>query len=85
MADIEKIRRATNDHRETTLHKLQSYVTKYGPEAGPKLYHAVQSRAAYIGASARRARIIEELTGKATRVRRRAETATPLFPEEVAS
>lgn len=65
------------------MHKLESYVTKYGPAAGPKLYHAMQSRAAHIGASARRARIIEELTGKATRVRRPAETATPLFPAEV--
>ena len=64
------------------MHKLDSYVARYGPDAGPKLYRTVQSRAAYIGASARRARIIEELTGKATRVRRTAETATPLFPDE---
>ena len=32
-----------------TMTQLQRYVERYGPVAGPKLYHALRSRAAYIG------------------------------------
>lgn len=54
------------------MRKLQSYVNKYGPVAGPKLYHALQSQAAHAGVSARRKRTIEALTRH------------PLFPERPA-
>ena len=47
--------------------QLQRYVERYGPVAGPKLYHAYQSRAAYIGSSRRRGREIEALTGRKLR------------------
>jgi hypothetical protein len=49
--------------------QLQRYVERYGPVAGPKLYHALQSRAAYIGSSRRRGREIEALTGRPLRKR----------------
>ncbi len=48
---------------------LQRYIDRYGPAAGPKLYHALQSRAAYIGSSRRRGREIESLTGRPLRKR----------------
>jgi len=54
------------------VRKLAIYVKKYGPEAGPKLYHALQSQAAHAGVSARRKRTIEALT------------RSPLFPERPA-
>ena len=61
--------------------KLERYVAKYGPAAGPKLYHALQSRSAYIGANARRRRTIRALTGDPARPARPAvEPATPLLP-----
>ncbi|HEY2154997.1 MAG TPA: hypothetical protein VGH33_05165 [Isosphaeraceae bacterium] len=40
------------------MRRLSSYVAKYGPEAGPKLYHALQSQAAHAGVAARRKRKI---------------------------
>ncbi len=40
------------------MRRLSSYVAKYGPEVGPKLYHALQSQAAYAGMAARRKRKI---------------------------
>lgn len=43
--------------------KLDGFIARYGPIAGPKLYHALQSRAAYIGSNARRRRTIARLTG----------------------
>ena len=57
---------------------LQRYVDRYGPLAGPKLYHALQSRAAYIGSSRRRGREIEGLTGKPLRPYRPRPTAPPV-------
>jgi hypothetical protein len=51
----------------TIMTQLQRYVDRFGSLAGPKLYHALQSRAAYIGASRRRGREIEGLTGKPLR------------------
>ena len=46
-----------------TSTKLAGFITKYGPVAGPKLYHALQSRAAYIGANSRRRKTIAGLSG----------------------
>ena len=46
------------------MRRLEIYVKKYGPEAGPKLYHLLQSQAAHAGVSARLRRKIEVLTGK---------------------
>jgi hypothetical protein len=64
------------------VRKLEVFVNKYGPIAGPKLFHALQSQAACAGVSARRKRIIEELTGVRPRPIEKAEPETlPLFPE----
>jgi len=49
--------------------RLERYIDRYGSLAGPKLYHALQSRAAYIGSSRRRGREIESLTGRPLRKR----------------
>src|SRR3954447_8058981 len=46
------------------MRKLTSYIARYGPEAGPRLYHALQSQAAHAGVSARLRRKIETLTGR---------------------
>ncbi len=43
------------------MRRLSSYVAKYGPEVGPKLYHALQSQAAHPGVAARRKRKIAAL------------------------
>ena len=60
---------------------LQACIDSYGPEAGPKLYRALKSRAAYKGVSTRRRRQIEALTGRPYRVRRAAAaTAAPTLP-----
>lgn len=53
------------------MQSLQDYVSVYGPEAGPKLYKTLRSRAAYKGVSTRRRHQIEALTGRPFRVRRR--------------
>jgi hypothetical protein len=50
---------------------LQRYIDKFGPEAGPKIHHAVRSRAAYKGVSTRRRHRIEVLTGRPYRLRRK--------------
>jgi hypothetical protein len=54
---------------------LQGYIAQYGPEAGPKIYHAVRSRAAYKGVSTRRRRRIAALTGRPYRLRRKSSPA----------
>jgi hypothetical protein len=56
------------------MRRLSSYVSKYGPVAGPKLYHLLQSQAAHAGVSARLRRKLESLSGRASR-------ELPLFPE----
>ena len=43
------------------MRRLSCSIEKYGPDAGPKLYHAHQSQAAHAGVSARRKRKIERL------------------------
>jgi hypothetical protein len=65
------------------VRKLQSYINKYGPNAGPKLYHALQSQAAHAGVSARLRRKIDVLTGRLPRPRPSGErpASLPLFPE----
>lgn len=70
----------------TIMSQLERYVGRYGSLAGPKLYHALQSRAAYIGASRRRGREIEGLTGKPLRryaPRPASELTAPVTPIEV--
>jgi hypothetical protein len=69
------------------MRKLESYVKKYGPVAGPKLYHALQSQAAHAGVSARLRRKIGALTGRPVPQGAKAAVgpeALPLFPEPVA-
>ena len=46
------------------MRRLENYVRKYGPEFGPKLYHALQSQAAHAGVSARLRRKLDVLAGK---------------------
>jgi hypothetical protein len=53
------------------MRTLQDYVATYGPEAGPKIYRTIKSRAAYKGVSTRRRHRIEALTGRPYRTRRR--------------
>jgi hypothetical protein len=70
------------------MRRLSSYIAKYGPEAGPKLYHVLQSQAAHAGVSARLRRKIETITGRPHRARtgrRPSESPLPLFPEPVAA
>jgi hypothetical protein len=50
------------------MRRLASYIAKYGPEAGPKLYHALQSQAAHAGVSARRKRKIADLLERRSRL-----------------
>jgi hypothetical protein len=67
---------------------LQRYIERYGDLAGPRLYHALQSRAAYIGSSRRRGREIETLTGRPLRKRNPARprpVEVELPPEPVAA
>lgn len=65
---------------------LQRYIDQYGPEAGPKLFHILRSRAAYKGVSTRRRHRIADLTGRPYRVRRKAvasgQLTLPLPPAE---
>ena len=69
----------------SNVRKLESYIKKYGPNAGPKLYHALQSQAAHAGVSARLRRKIATITGEtATRsVKSAFADKLPLFPEPV--
>ena len=46
------------------MRRLENYVRKYGPEFGPKLYHALQSQAAHAGVSARLRRKLDVLEGR---------------------
>jgi hypothetical protein len=67
--------------RENSMRRLDNYVKKYGPDAGPKLFHALQSQAAHAGVSARLRRKIDVLTGKATTSSKPEASTLPLFPE----
>ena len=57
------------------MRRLENYVKKYGPEFGPKLFHALQSQAASV--SARLRKKIDALSEKAPASRE----FLPLFPE----
>lgn len=46
------------------MRRLSSYVAKYGPVAGPVLYHSLQSQAAHAGVAARRKRKIAALLAR---------------------
>ena len=63
------------------MRRLENYVKTYGPDFGPKLFHALQSQAAHAGVSARLRRKIEVLTGKAPMPLKKKSTSLPLFPE----
>ena len=67
------------------MRRLENYVRKYGPEFGPKLYHALQSQAAHAGVSARLRRKLVVLAGKvpapAAKTRVVESASLPLFPE----
>ncbi len=63
------------------MRRLENYVKKYGPEAGPKLFRALQSQAAHAGVSARLRRKIDVLTGKSKAKTKPESTTLPLFPE----
>ena len=54
------------------MSQLESYITRYGAVAGPKLYHAIRSRSAYMGANARRRATIARLTEQVAPPRRSA-------------
>ena len=63
------------------MSQLDSYVRRYGPVAGPKLYHAIRSRSAFMGANRRRRATIARLVGPApTRREGGRPEATPLLP-----
>lgn len=58
------------------------YIAKYGPDAGAKLYHALQSQAAHAGVSARLRRKLDALThGRPWPPRRERTEVLPLFPD----
>jgi hypothetical protein len=57
------------------MRKLEFYVKKYGPDAGRKLYHALQSQAAHAGVSARLRKKVDILSGRVP--------ATPKPPAEM--
>ncbi len=71
------------------MRRLENYVRKYGPEFGPKLYHALQSQTAHAGVSARLRRKLDVLAGKvpASTAAPRVDEgpvaeSLPLFPED---
>lgn len=67
------------------MRKRQLYIDKYGPIAGPKLYHALQSQAAHAGVSARLRRKLEAIRkGEPWPPARPRPEALPLFPEPAA-
>ena len=57
------------------MRRLSSYIAKYGPVAGPRLYHLLQSQAAHASVSARLRRKLDALT-------RQAERPLPLFQDQ---
>jgi len=63
------------------MRKRESYLKKYGPVAGEKLYHALQSQAAHAGVSARLRRKLDALThGRPWPPVRASREVLPLFP-----
>ena len=65
------------------MRKRELFVRKYGPEAGGKLYHALQSQAAHAGVSARLRRKLDALTrGEPWPPARPRDEVLPLFPDD---
>ncbi|WP_148595354.1 hypothetical protein [Aquisphaera giovannonii] len=63
------------------MRKRQLYIDKYGPIAGSKLYHALQSQAAHAGVSARLRRKLEAISsGQPWPPARARADILPLFP-----
>ena len=62
------------------VRRLENFVQKYGPEAGPVVYHLLQSQAAHAGVSARLRRKLDVLEGRAP-VKVVVDKPLPLFPE----
>ena len=56
------------------MRKLQSYVDRYGPEVGSRLYRMLQSQAGHASVGARLRRKLET-------IRERSARPLPLFPE----
>jgi hypothetical protein len=48
------------------MRELQRYIDRYGPEAGPKLFHVLQSQAGHASVSARLRRKIAALRGSSS-------------------
>ena len=46
------------------MRRLENYVRKYGPVAGPMLFRTLQSQAAHAGVSARLRKKIDALEGR---------------------
>jgi hypothetical protein len=64
------------------VRKRNIYIDKYGPVAGGKLYHALQSQAAHAGVSARLRRKLQAITaGQPWPPARKNTEPLPLFPE----
>ena len=63
------------------VRRLENFVQKYGPEAGPVVYHVLQSQAAHAGVSARLRRKLDVLEGRARPVKVVVDKPLPLFPE----
>jgi hypothetical protein len=76
-----------NREHEASMRKLERYIDRYGPEAGPKLFHLLQSQAGHASVSARLRRRIAALTqSPASVAAHHAEAEVlPLFPAPVAS
>ncbi len=71
------------------IRRLENFVSKYGPEAGPVLYHVLQSQAAHAGVSKRLRHKLDVLEGRIPApVKEVPVEPLPLFPnieaEEVA-
>jgi hypothetical protein len=68
------------------MRKLERYISRYGPDAGPKLFHVLQSQAGHASVSARLRRKIAALTRPKEVVATHdpAVEVLPLFPEPVA-
>lgn len=64
------------------MRRLENYVRRYGPEASPKLFHALQTREAHAGVSAWLRRKIDVLEGRVTATAKTKEPGfLPLFPD----
>ena len=69
------------------MRKLERYIERYGPVAGPKLFHLLQSQAGHASVSARLRRKIVTLTQPRDVAAGREPDAEvlPLFPEPIAN